>query len=135
MNESNMTHNLTHIFLLLAVISCTSLIPVTDKHFSDYLPPPEIGLSSCSNHPWHHVKLYLSNKIKKSKDDNDFSMDLFHKVASHIAIPLAQMLMLIFIIIPSKMECFLKIWKYPESYLFIFLNQKTPWTLKIIEFC
>ena len=69
----------------------TPLIPVTDKHFSDYLPPPRnrtFFLAPIT--PDTMLNYILAIKPKKSKDDNDFSMDLLHKVAPHIAIPLAH---------------------------------------------
>ena len=69
----------------------TPLIPVTDKLFSSFLPPPSnrtFFLAPIT--PDTMLNYILAIKPKKSKDDNDFSMELLHKVAPHIAIPLAH---------------------------------------------
>ena len=89
LNESHMTHYLTHIFLLLAVISPPSylwriniyLIITTPRNRTVFLIP--ITPDTTFNYI-----LAVSNKTKKSKDD--FSIDLLQKLAPHIAIPLAH---------------------------------------------
>ena len=69
----------------------TPLIPVTDKHFSEYLPPPcERSFFLSPITPEIMKNYILAIKPKMSKDDNDFSMYLLHKVATFIAIPLAH---------------------------------------------
>ena len=69
----------------------TPLIPETNKNFSDFLPPrnnSSFFLTPIT--PQTMLNYILAIKPKKSRDDNDFSMDLLHKVAPHIAVPLAH---------------------------------------------
>ena len=69
----------------------TPQIPSTDKHFSEFLPPP--NPNSFFQFPINIVTMrntILSIKPKKSTDINGFSSFLLHRVADSIAFPLSH---------------------------------------------
>ena len=69
----------------------TPLIPTTNKHFSDYLPPP--SQRSFFLFPVNETLMkntILSIKPKKSCDNNDISMNLLNSVATPISKPLTH---------------------------------------------
>ena len=66
-------------------------IPETNKHFSDFLPPP--ANNSFFLHPINEITMHnyiLSTKPKLGCDDNGLNMRLIHDVASAITKPLTH---------------------------------------------
>ena len=71
--------------------SLANSIPVTNKHYSDFLPPP--ANASFFMHPINELTMFnyiLSTKPKLSLDDNDLNMRLLHDVATPITKPLCH---------------------------------------------